>query len=124
MEDKNKFKRSPGNQLLTNFYYRNYKNIGIMNLLDLLKDESKPIKTKSIFNEKGSATLIQIKAGSTLSDHQSKSNALLILLKGHVIYNESERTIELIKENDFLNIPEKITHNVEAKKDSSLLLVH
>ena len=55
-----------------------------MNLRDLMPTSDKAITLKNILRATASATLIRLKAGGQLSDHQSKTEALLILLEGKV----------------------------------------
>lgn len=94
-----------------------------MNLLDLLKAREKEVATKNILKDKASATLLQIKKGAALKEHQSMTKALLILLSGKVIYEEKDRQENLALVNDFVRIPAHVTHKVTGVEDSVLLLV-
>ena len=95
-----------------------------MNLHDILANVEKPVSTKSILKENGTAILMKIKKESLLDKHQSRTNALLVLLSGKAVYKEDGRTIELSKVHDFVNIPEKVSHSVLGIEDSILLLIH
>jgi quercetin dioxygenase-like cupin family protein len=70
------------------------------------------------------ATLIKIQKNALLDNHQSRTNALLVLLSGKAIYEEEDRKIVLSETNDSVKIPEKVTHKVKGKEDSLLLLIH
>lgn len=95
-----------------------------MNLSTIIDNPDKAVSTKNILKENGLATLIKIRKGAVLSKHQSKTNALLVLLSGKAQYKESDRKIELSAPHDFVSIPEKITHEVFAEEESLLLLIH
>jgi quercetin dioxygenase-like cupin family protein len=94
-----------------------------MNLKDLILQSEKAVTAKNILKENGSATLIQIKKDGLLDKHQSRTNALLVLLHGKAIYEEENRKVILSEAHDFVNIPEKVTHRVRGEADSLLLLV-
>ncbi|MEZ4886456.1 MAG: hypothetical protein R3E32_17095 [Chitinophagales bacterium] len=96
-----------------------------MNLSTLILDSDKAIATKRILNEEGNgtATLLQLKKGTVLKKHHSKTNAVLVLLTGKAMYEEEERTILLSVPNDFVEIVEKVVHQVVGEEDSLLLLI-
>ncbi|MEZ4920363.1 MAG: hypothetical protein R2792_14775 [Saprospiraceae bacterium] len=94
-----------------------------MNLSDYLKDSDKPLAVEHILKELGQASLIRMQEGAELAKHQSKTNALLILLEGEVVYKEAERSIVLANVHDFVNIPELVLHELHAEKNALLLLV-
>ena len=100
-----------------------FKIIFPMNLQDLIQQNDKALATKNILKGNGSATLIQIKKGGMLDKHQSRTNALLVLLSGKAIYEEADRTILLSGVHDIVNIPEKVTHRVRGEENSLLLLI-
>lgn len=96
-----------------------------MNLSKLIPESDKAIATQRILNEKGNgtATLLQLKKGAVLKKHHSKTNAVLILLTGKVIYEEDNRSVLLSVPNDWIDIPEKIVHQVIGEEDTLLLLI-
>ena len=94
-----------------------------MNLKNKIENTEKDVIAKNILKEKGNATLIKLKKDAVLKEHQSMTNAMLVLLSGNVIYEEKERTESLSDELDFLYIPQKITHKVSANEDSLMLLI-
>ena len=95
-----------------------------MNLLNELQNNVKPVATKNIFGGDGKATLIKINKNATLAKHQSRTNALLVLLSGKATYEEENRKVELVQANDFVHIPEKVLHSVFGNEDAQLLLIH
>ena len=94
-----------------------------MNLKTKIKSNNKPIIAKNILNGKGNVSLIKLQKNAVLKEHQSITNAMLVLLSGHLIYEEKERIEALSTELDFLYIPEKVTHKVSAKEDTLMMLV-
>ncbi len=94
-----------------------------MNLLELLAPAEKEVSTKNVLNDKASATLIQIKKGAVLKEHQSMNNAMLILLSGSVVYDEKELWETLVEPMDFVRIPARSTHKLTGLDDSVLLLI-
>jgi quercetin dioxygenase-like cupin family protein len=95
-----------------------------MNLTDFLKDSPKDIATQNLHSDKGSATLLRIKKGRVLRDHQSANNAMLVLLSGKAIYEENDRKELLTTVHDFVHIPAKTTHKVTGVEEALLMLVH
>ena len=94
-----------------------------MNLNDILANTEKAVAAKNIMKDKGAATLLQIKKGAELKEHQSMTKALLVLLSGKAIYEEQDRKIGLSERLDFVHIPAKVTHKVSGVEDALLLLV-
>ncbi len=94
-----------------------------MNLLNLLTTSEKGIKTQSILRDKASVTLIQIKKDALLKEHQSTTNAMLVLLSGKAVYEEKGRKEPLSTAFDFVRIPEHVTHKVTGIEDAVLMLV-
>jgi len=94
-----------------------------MNLNNKIEDKDKLVIAKNILREKGNATLIKLKKDAVLREHQSMTNAMLVLLSGNAIYEEDERKETLTNSHDFLYIPQHVTHKVSATEDSLLLLI-
>ena len=69
------------------------------------------------------ATLIQIKKEAVLREHQSMTDALLVLVSGKVVYEEKERKEFLLETLDIVHIPAKVTHKVIGEENSVLLLI-
>lgn len=95
-----------------------------MNLNKLLVDSAKDIDTKRILSDRGSAVVMKIKGGSVLKEHQSVSQAILLLISGNAVYAEESREVFMAQPMDVVEIPPHVTHKVTAKEDSLLLLIH
>jgi quercetin dioxygenase-like cupin family protein len=94
-----------------------------MNLFELIPPIEKEVSTQHVLNARASATLIQIKKGGILREHQSRTPAMLVLLSGKAIYEEADRKIILSASMDIVHIPEKVTHKVSGTTDALLLLI-
>jgi quercetin dioxygenase-like cupin family protein len=94
-----------------------------MNIIEHFEETEKDVFVKNILRDKGNATLIQIKKGKILKEHQSMTKALLILLRGKAVYEESGRKEDLVKPLDSVNIEPHISHKVSGEEDSMLLLI-
>lgn len=94
-----------------------------MNLLELIEATEKAVQTKNLLRDKGAVTLLQIKKGGALREHESMTNALLVLLSGRAVYEEGDRREILTTCLDFVRIPAKITHKVIAMEDAVLMLI-
>ncbi len=94
-----------------------------MNLHEIFQGNNKPVATKNLLRDSGTATVINIKKNEVLDKHQSKTDALLVLIKGKAIYEEESSRIELSTMHDFVNIPKRVTHKVKGIEDTLLLLV-
>ncbi len=95
-----------------------------MNLEDILNEVDKPITKKTIFKENGSVSILKLKGNAKLAKHESKTNALLILLHGKATYIEEDRNIYLSKAYDVVNITANVLHEVFAEEETLLLLIH
>ena len=94
-----------------------------MNLLNLIAATEKGVTTQNVLKDKASATLISIKKDAVLKEHQSMTNAMLVLLSGKVVYEEKDRTGKLFNAMDFVKIPAHVTHKVSGLEAPVLLLI-
>jgi len=94
-----------------------------MNIKDFSNGFEKPVSTKKILRDSASTTLVEIGEDAVLKEHQSMTEALLILISGNVSYEEEDRQINLDRAMDFVQIPAHKTHRVRGLKDSMLLLI-
>ena len=94
-----------------------------MNLIKYIENTDKAVAAKNILRDKGTATLLKIKKDGELKEHQSATNALLILLSGQAVYTEGEKEVPLSQYLDYVHIPAKMTHKVKGVEDALLLLV-
>jgi len=94
-----------------------------MNIRDFSNGFEKPVATKKILRDNASTTLVEIGQDAILKDHQSMTEALLILISGSVTYEEEARQVQLDSAMDFVQIPAHKTHRVKGVQDSMLLLI-
>ena len=94
-----------------------------MNLLEITNATEKGVSTQNILKDKASITLMQIKKDAVLREHQSMTNAMLVLLSGKAVYEEKDKVEALENAMDFVRIPEHIPHKVTALQDAQLLLI-
>lgn len=94
-----------------------------MNLLEIMSATEKGVATQNILKDKASVTLMQLKKDAVLREHQSMTNAMLVLLSGKAVYEEKDRREALEKVMDFVRIPEHVTHKVTALEDAKLMLI-
>ncbi len=94
-----------------------------MNLKDL-HTEDKAVQTKMIFaTSEGKVVSLQIQKDKQLKEHITTVPALLVCVKGEVVFeNEMGISVTLLS-GDFVNIEPNIKHWVNAKTDSNLLLI-
>ena len=94
-----------------------------MNLIKELKSTEKGVFTQNMLRANATITLLQIKKDAVLKEHQSMTNAMLVLISGNVSYDEANRRESLSEKMDYLHIPEHVTHKVTGLEDSVLLLI-
>lgn len=95
-----------------------------MNLEDLL-DEHKEISTKVLFQsslEKSNTIALQIMAGGILKEHISQTPALLLCVKGKVIYEDENNTKTFLNPGQYQEITPMVKHQVKGISDSQLIL--
>ena len=92
--------------------------------IEELHNQHKEVSALNLFKgEIGSATTIQLLENGKLKEHVTKTPALLLCIKGEVVYNdEAEKRIKL-KSGDFLNIIPNVKHWLVAKTQSQLVLL-
>ena len=94
-----------------------------MNIEDLKVRSDKPVSTRNLLHGNAVVTLMQVKEGGEVSEHQSKTPAMLILISGEVSYVEEHREVSLKKTLDFVEIKPHVTHKLVGKSDATLLLI-
>ena len=94
-----------------------------MNIKELHTQE-KPVSATSLFkSELGNATDIQILQGEKLIEHITKTPALLICVKGEVIFENEKGIKEKLLSGDFINIEPMVKHWVDGIIESQLILI-
>jgi quercetin dioxygenase-like cupin family protein len=94
-----------------------------MNLADL-HPEDKAVQTKMIFaTTEGKVVSLQIQKDKQLKEHITNVPALLVCVKGEVVFeNEKGISISLLS-GDYVNIEPNVKYWLNAKTDSNLLLI-
>ena len=89
-----------------------------------LHNQDKKVSAKSLFNgEVGNATAIQLKKNGILKDHVTLTPALLLCIKGKVIYrDETDKEIELMS-GDYVQIVPNVIHWLEGRENAHLVLL-
>ena len=89
-----------------------------------LHTQEKPVSATSLFkSELGNATAIQILQGGKLKEHITKTPALLICVKGEVIFENEKGIKEKLLSGDFINIEPMVKHWVDGIIESQLILI-
>lgn len=88
-----------------------------------LHDSSKLLSVKTMFkSEHGTASSIQILEDGLLDKHITKVPAILICMKGHVVFENELGVEESMNSGDFILIEPNIEHWVKGIKRSDLIL--
>ncbi len=72
--------------------------------------------------EEGNLTAIQILENQQLKEHITKTPALLVCVKGKVVFNNDQGMKETLMAGDYVSIEPMVKHWVDAVIDSNLLL--
>ena len=75
------------------------------------------------FKGEGTATAIQILKDQQLKEHLTKIPALLLWIKGNVVFENENGVKETLLPGDFIAIEPVVKHWVNAVDDSQLLLL-
>lgn len=94
-----------------------------MNFKDLAQLTDKDVFLKKVTKGVATSSLIQLKKDAILKDHQSRTDALLIMVSGKVTYEEETRQEHLVASWDYVLIPAQVTHRLVAEEESHLLLI-
>jgi quercetin dioxygenase-like cupin family protein len=92
--------------------------------IESLHNQDKEVSAQSLFKgETGIATAIQLQKNGFLKEHISKTPALLLCIKGRVIYrDEMDKEIELAS-GDYVHILPNVKHWLEGLEKAQLVLV-
>ncbi len=89
-----------------------------------LHTEDKAVQTKMMFaTSEGKVVSLQIQKDKQLKEHITTVPALLVCVKGEVIYENEKGISVTLLSGDFVNIEPNVKHWVNAKIDSNLLLI-
>lgn len=94
-----------------------------MNLKEL-HPETKGVQTNMMFPAKdGKVISLQILKDNQLKEHLSMVPALLVCVKGEVVFEDEKGISTTLLSGDYVKIEPNIKHRVNAKIDSNLLLI-
>jgi quercetin dioxygenase-like cupin family protein len=83
---------------------------------------NKPLAQIIKHNNQFKVIAIGLKKGMLWPNHKAMLPTTLLVTKGHVVYKENEREVELAVFDDF-EIPVNLVHSLEAKEDSLCILL-
>jgi quercetin dioxygenase-like cupin family protein len=83
----------------------------------------KPVSALPFFKGEGTATAIQILKDHQLKEHLTKIPALLLCIKGNVVFENENGVKETLLPGGFIDIEPMVKHRVNAIADSQLLLL-
>lgn len=94
-----------------------------MNLTTFHNSE-KPLSAKQLFNcTEGKVIAIHLKKGGELKEHITKVPALLICVKGKIVYEDENSLKIAMSSEDYTEIKPNVKHWLMANKDSEAILV-
>nr|WP_297307525.1 cupin domain-containing protein [uncultured Flavobacterium sp.] len=94
------------------------------NRLNNLHEESKELSVKKLFEgEEGITRSLQLNKNGILEEHIAKTKAILICVSGEVVYEDENKTKNILKAGDFQRIEPYVKHWVVGIDDSQLLLI-
>lgn len=91
--------------------------------LKKLHTEDEPSQAARIFSFTDKVTIINIKGGNQLEEHESKMSTLLSCLTGEVIFENEEGNKERLLSINYLNIESGAKHWEMVNLDSNRLLI-
>lgn len=107
---------------ITNLFNKE-KAMNAKNISTILGND-KAVQTSLLFNNVDQKVIVlKIQAKEVLKEHVSKVPSLLVCVSGEGIYKEKEGQSMLMKDGDYVLIPQDILHEVSAIKTSEFLLI-
>ena len=92
--------------------------------LSTLHTEDKAVQTKMVFaTSEGKVVSLQIQKDKQLKEHITTVPALLVCVKGEVVFENEKGISVTLLSGYFVNIEPNVKHWVNAKTDSNLLLI-
>ena len=94
-----------------------------MNLTSFHNSE-KPLSAKQLFScTEGKVVAINLKKDGELKEHTTKVPALLLCVKGTVIYEDEKAVKVTLNPGDFVEIETDVKHWLVAKENSEAILM-
>lgn len=92
-------------------------------LADQIEFDASKVGFKNIYEAAGGGVvLISFKAGQKLEPHQAPAEVMVYLLEGEVLFTVGE-TAHTLHAGEFMLLGAGVTHSVEAKAATKLMLV-
>ena len=102
----------------------NNKNMERYNQLDALHDSTKSLSVNVLFEGKEGVTRsLQINKDGILTEHITKTDAILICVTGEVVYEDEKNNLKTLKAGDFYKIEPQVKHWVKGIENSQLILI-
>jgi quercetin dioxygenase-like cupin family protein len=100
------------------------KDMSPYSSLESLHDSTKSLSAQLLFKgTEGSVRSLQIKKNGMLPEHITEVPAILICVKGQVLFEDEKGAKQLLVPGGFYRIEPKLKHWVKGMEDSQLLLV-
>lgn len=94
-----------------------------MNIAALHTPEKEVSAVPLFKGQTGAVTSIQLKKDGAIKEHVSKTPALLLCIKGRIVYNEEEGTDMVLQPGDYVHIQQDVKHRLRAEVDSQAILM-
>jgi quercetin dioxygenase-like cupin family protein len=92
--------------------------------IQALHSQDKPVQTKALFNtQEGKVISLQILKGGLLKEHITAIPALLVCVKGEIVFEDENGKVITLLSGDYINIEPNLKHWVKSNADSNLLLI-
>lgn len=93
-----------------------------MNLTTFHNSE-KPLSAKQLFDaSEGKVVAIHLKKDGELKEHITKVPALLLCVKGEIIYEDEQKEKVVLRSGDYFMIETDVKHWLVANEDSEAIL--
>ena len=88
-----------------------------------LHQNGKDVSLVPFFERAGTVSAMQILADKTLKKHITKTPALLLCVRGKVVFKNEKGIEETLESGDYVEIEPMVQHWVDGISDSDLLLI-
>lgn len=92
--------------------------------LTTFHNTDKPLSAKPLFDvSEGKVVAIHLKQNGELKEHVTKVPALLLCVKGKVIYEDEKKEKITLRSGDYFHIDVNVKHWLIAREDSEAVLI-
>ena len=92
--------------------------LSLSTLLDYTKVQSKKVSSNAHF----AVNLISLEKGNKLKAHTSPTDAVVVVLNGHILFH-IEGAVHSLRDQDLISFEKNQVHEVEAVEDSKIILI-